>query len=191
MTNKVFGNGDGVGVNDTHVELPPIILVHNKTPFADYATAVSAVESKSINPGEIVIAYYTNPATADGLSALIAVGPLTSGAKNDIFKNAEEIDALAEYLQTLVNGQQTSFDELCNTLREEVAAEIERTKAELIAENTSVIDAAMEYISVKFDASFGQFVEMVNNRFDASLAEMTDFVNGNVSTLEDDFSQLR
>ena len=93
MVTKVYGNGDGTGVNDTHVEIPPIILVHNKTPFEDYSAAVSAVEQKTINPGEIIIAYYKNPATADGLSAIIAVGPLTQGGKNDIFKNANKIDA--------------------------------------------------------------------------------------------------
>lgn len=86
---KVYGNGDGVGVNDMHSELPPIILVHNKTPFPDYETAVAALKEKSINPGEIVIAYYLDPAAEDGLSTLIAVGPLTAGGNNDIFKNAD------------------------------------------------------------------------------------------------------
>ena len=44
MVTKVYGNGDGTGVNDTNVEIPPIILVHNKTPFENYSAAVSAVE---------------------------------------------------------------------------------------------------------------------------------------------------
>ena len=191
MVTKVYGNGDGTGVNDTHVEIPPIILVHNKTPFENYSAAVSAVEQKTINPGEIIIAYYKNPATADGLSAIIAVGPLTQGGKNDIFKNAEEIDALVEYVSTLISGQQSSFDDLCEQLRQEVASEIEATKQSLIAENTSIIDAAMQYMAVKFDTSFGQFVEIVNNHIDSSINDLQTFVVSHVSTLNREFNELR
>jgi hypothetical protein len=44
MLKKILGSGSGVGVNDTHMEVPPVILVHNTEPFEDKASAVSALK---------------------------------------------------------------------------------------------------------------------------------------------------
>ena len=43
MTEKYFGTEN---ISHVHSELPPIIHVHNKVPFADYATAVSEIGKK-------------------------------------------------------------------------------------------------------------------------------------------------
>ena len=43
MTEKYFGTEN---ISHVHSELPPIIHVHNKVPFEDYATAVSEVGKK-------------------------------------------------------------------------------------------------------------------------------------------------
>ena len=98
MTEKILGTGlSGVGVNHIHTELPPVIHVHNKTPFDDYDAAVAALKTKILHPGEIVVVYYNDPTADDGISTLIATGPIQSGGYNEIFKNANEIDKLVEY----------------------------------------------------------------------------------------------
>jgi len=104
MTEKVYGNGYGTGVNDIHSEIPPIIHVHNKTPFDDYDTAVMMLKQKTINPGEIIIAYYKDPEAEDGISSLIATGPLVEGGDNDLFKSADEIDRLVTYFEGLIGS---------------------------------------------------------------------------------------
>ena len=44
MLKKILGAGSGIGVNDTHTEVPPVILVHNTEPFDDRDTAISALK---------------------------------------------------------------------------------------------------------------------------------------------------
>ena len=49
----------------------------------------------------------------------------------------------------------------------------------------------MQYMAVKFDTSFGQFVEIVNNHIDGSINDLQTFVVNHVSTLNREFNELR
>jgi hypothetical protein len=49
----------------------------------------------------------------------------------------------------------------------------------------------MQYMAVKFDTSFGQFVEIVNNHIDGSINGLQTFVDNHVSTLNREFNELR
>lgn len=170
MTEKILGTGmSGVGVNHIHNELPPIIHVHNKTPFDDYDAAVTALKTKILHPGEIVVVYYKDPTADDGISTLIATGPIQSGGYNEIFKNANEIDKLVDYLKGLINAQEQSLEELAHQLEVQILAEVEEIRREIIVENTSIIDTAVEELNERFDASFVELDTNVNQRLDSSL----------------------
>ena len=101
MTDKKYGAGS---VNHIHTELPPVIHVHNKIPFADYETAVAELENKILHPGELVVVYYKDATADDGISTLIGAGPIQEGGYNEIFKNAKQIDDLVDYLSNLINA---------------------------------------------------------------------------------------
>lgn len=79
-------------INHVHREIPPVIHIHNKTPFDSYEAAINELKMKILHPGEIAIAYYYNPTADDGISSVIATGPLQQGGYNEIFKNASDID---------------------------------------------------------------------------------------------------
>lgn len=118
------------------------------------------------------------------MSTLIAVGPLTAGGNNDIFKNADQIDAIVDYMTTLVSGQQQAFEDLSNELRAEFMTEIERAKRDIIAENASIVDAAVERLDVRFDSSFNAFVRQANEHMDSSFADIRDILDETSGRLE-------
>ena len=181
----------GVGVNHVHTELPPVIHVHNKTPFDDYDAAVAALKTKILHPGEIVVVYYKDPTADDGISTLIATGPIQSGGYNEIFKNANEIDKLADYLKGLINAQDESVEEMARRLEEQILAEVETLRREIITENTSIITDAVYALNERFDASFVEMNTNVNRRLDSSLGEFQRTLDHTTDVLVTSMSDLK
>lgn len=48
--------------------------------------------------------YYVDAGADDGISSLIATGPLYQGGQNEIFSSAAQIDALAAYLKAQIDA---------------------------------------------------------------------------------------
>ena len=120
MNNKIYGCDC-----DSHMyeNQPPIIHVHNDTPFEDYNAALTALKGTILHPGEIIVAYYYDVAADDNVSAIIATGPIQQGGSNEIFKNAQQIEDLAEYLKNIINAQDTGIKDLTDNLREQILAD--------------------------------------------------------------------
>ena len=185
MTEKYFGTEN---ISHVHSELPPIIHVHNKVPFEDYATAVSEVGKKILHPGEIVIVYYKDSAAEDGVSTIIATGPINQDGRNEIFKNANQIDELVEYLKQLITAQSSDINEMAAQLKEQIKADANEIKEQTLTETKSSVEAIVtEAIKEINDAqeSFGEeLLETVNasldnlrNDFDTSIRETNVAVN--------------
>ena len=181
----------GVGVNHVHTELPPVIHVHNKIPFDDYDAAVAALKTKILHPGEIVVVYYKDPKTNDGISTLIATGPIQSGGYNEVFKNANEIDKLVDYLKGLINAQEQSIEELARNLETQILADVEVLRQEIITENTSLITEAVYALNERFDASFVEMNTNVNERLDSSLGEFQRTLEHTTDVLVTSVSNLK
>jgi hypothetical protein len=192
MTEKILGTGlSGVGVNHVHTELPPVIHVHNKTPFDDYDAAVTALKTKILHPGEIVVVYYKDPTADDGISTLIATGPIQSGGYNEIFKNANEIDKLVEYLKGLIDAQDQSIEELAARLEQQILAEVEAIRRRLIEENEQMISSALDDMNERFDSSFGELNTNVNNRLDGSLGQFQQTLEHTTDVLVSSITNLK
>ena len=165
MTKKILGASSGTGVNHVHSEVPPVILIHNKNPFASREEALTAIEQKAIRPGELVVAYYTDPGADDGITTLLVAGPLVQGGKNEIFKNAEEIDLLAAHLTRQIEAQ----DEFIHSFAEELKVEIDNMNAEflrqMMEQNQELMDRHMAEEKAVIDASFQQMRSDFENEF--------------------------
>ena len=76
----------------------PDSLVHsyNKRCFQNYEVAEQTLINKVLLPGEVAFAYYYDQLSPYGQSAIAAVGPLTHGSGNIIFKNSATIDAIKD-----------------------------------------------------------------------------------------------
>ena len=79
----------------------PDSLIHsyNRKCFKDYNEAVHQLTNKVLHPGEIAFAYYNDPNATYGVAVIAAVGPLVHGRGNQIFKNADQIDALIDTIK--------------------------------------------------------------------------------------------
>jgi hypothetical protein len=170
MSKKIFGTS-GIGVND-HTELPPIIHVHNTEPFETYQDAVTALRQKILHPGEIVIVYYTDPTAEDGISSLIATGPLYQGGINEIFKSADQIDELVVYMRNQLAAQDEQFNELSDQIKADVDADIRQQIDALLIENRSMIAAATAELSNKIDASTAESETRLRNEFMPLIEEL-------------------
>lgn len=87
-------------------------------------------------------------------------------------------------MTTLISGQQQAFEDLSNELRAEFMTEIERAKRDLIAENASILDAAVESLDVRFDSSFNAFARQVNEHMDSSFADIRDILDETAGRLD-------
>lgn len=141
MNNKIYGCDC-----DSHMyeNQPPIIHVHNDTPFEDYNAALTALKGTILHPGEIIVAYYYDVAADDNVSAIIATGPIQQGGSNEIFKNAQQIEDLAEYLKNLINVQDTDIKDLADNLREQILADTSALNQQYSTEIHEYVENSIE-----------------------------------------------
>jgi hypothetical protein len=73
---------------------PSDCLVHtyNKKYCSDINTAETLLMNKVLLPGEVAFGYYYDEDASYGTNAIFAVGPLSNGSGNIIFKNSKDID---------------------------------------------------------------------------------------------------
>ena len=182
MTKKILGASSGTGVNHIHSEVP-VILIHNKNPFASREEALTAIAQKAIRPGELVVAYYTDPGADDGMTTLLVAGPLVQGGKNKIFKDAEEIDQLAAHLSRQIEAQ----DEFVHSFAEELKVEIDNMNAEflrqMMEQNQEIMARNLAEEKELIDASFQQMRSDFENEFIPLVQEVADKESEDVSTL--------
>ena len=169
MTDKKYGICD---VNHIHREIPPVIHVHNKTPFSDYDTAVTELKKKILHPGEIVVVYYYDATADDGISTVIATGPLQQGGYNEIFKNANQIDDLVNYLKDLIKAQNENVTELAESLRQQIISEVEEIKKNTINEVEDRLNSSLGAFELNVTATLGTFEENIGKSLDSSLKDL-------------------
>ena len=163
MTKRIFGTS-GTGVNE-HTEIPPVIHVHNTEPFADYDAAKAALQQKILHPGEIAVVYYTDPGVEDGISSVVATGPLYQGGHNQVFKNADEIDSLAAYLKSQMSAQDEYIEQLADQLKAAVNASVNEQIQQMMVDNRVIINNAVSTINEHVDASLDQIETRLRNEF--------------------------
>ena len=110
------------GCNRKHNINPlPDSLIHsyNKKCFENINEAAIQLLNKTLLPGEFAVAYYNDPNAVYGESAIFAIGPLSHGRGNILFKNSEQLDSeKLEVEQTLAdqNNTITNFQENINII---------------------------------------------------------------------------
>lgn len=62
---------------------------YNRYPFGSFSEAVNNMKQKSLQPGEIAIAYYFDNDSILGINAVLGIGNLKN-AQNIIFTNSEQ-----------------------------------------------------------------------------------------------------
>ena len=191
MLKKILGAGSGVGVNDTHTEVPPVILVHNTEPFDDRDTAISALKQKILHPGEVAVVYYVDAGADDGVSSIIATGPLYQGGQNEIFSSASQIDDLAEYLKAQIDAQNAHFEEFAEQLKVEIAREVSEFKEQLIIENRAMINSAIAEINEKVDTSLAEIKSEIEEEIDDKIAIVDASIAFNSSVLASAIIELQ
>ena len=169
MTDKKYGICD---VNHIHREIPPVIHVHNKTPFSDYDTAVTELKKNILHPGEIVVVYYHDATADDGISTVIATGPLQQGGYNEIFKNANQIDDLVIYLKDLIKAQNGNVTDLAESLRQQIISEVEEIKKNTINEVEDRLNSSLGAFESNVTATLGTFEENIGKSLDSSIKDL-------------------
>ena len=87
---------------DTQYPKDSLIHTYNKNYFESIDEATEMLNNKVLLPGEVAFSYYYDPNIEHGSNAIFAVGPLTNGAGNIIFKNSNDIDKKIESLNDLL-----------------------------------------------------------------------------------------
>lgn len=188
MTKRIFGTS-GTGVNE-HTEIPPVIHVHNTEPFADYDAARNALQQKILHPGEIAVVYYTDPGVEDGISSVVATGPLYQGGHNQVFKNADEIDALAEYLKDQMSSQDEYIEQLTEQLKAAVNASVNEQIQQLMVDNRVMINNAVSEINEHVDASLDQIENRLRNEFIPMIDALDERETNDVEALSSGISAV-
>ena len=185
MTDKKYGICD---VNHIHREIPPVIHVHNKTPFSDYDTAVTELKKKILHPGEIVVVYYHDVTADDGISTVIATGPLQQGGYNEIFKNANQIDDLVNYLKDLIKAQNENITDLAESLRQQIISEVEEIKKNTINEVEDRLNSSLGAFESNVTATLGTFEENIGKSLDSSIKDLKKMVDDSVNAVNSSLS---
>lgn len=188
MTKRIFGTS-GTGVNE-HTEIPPVIHVHNTEPFADYDAARNALQQKILHPGEIAVVYYTDPGVEDGISSVVATGPLYQGGHNQVFKNADEIDALADYLKSQMASQDEYIEQLTEQLKAAVNASVNEQIQQLMVDNRVMINNAVSEINEHVDASLDQIENRLRNEFIPMIDALDERETNDVEALSSGISAV-
>lgn len=108
-----------------------LIHSYNKKCFSDLATAEETLMNKVLLPGETAFAYYYDAQNIYGQSAIFAVGPLTHGTGNILYKNADQIDNLVTILEETIADVNASINYLEEDLTENLNLHIKTSNSSL------------------------------------------------------------
>ena len=160
-------------------------LVHSyiKKCFMNYDIAEQTLLNKVLLPGEVAFAYYYDELSPSGQSAIAAVGPLTHGSCNIIFKNSVTIDAIRDRLMSTITDVNSSI----NYLREELLESINKALNHL---DSSLNDAMEEFagasntyqiqinnISTNIVKGDTSIMNVVNSSYNKLSAQVSDNYN--------------
>lgn len=173
-------------INHEHREVPPVIHIHNKTPFANYETALDELKKKILHPGEIAVAYYYNPTADDGISTLIATGPIQQGGYNEIFKNAADIDQLVKELDLKIDTQDQHVSDMTEEVKNEIIQRAADMNAETKEEIVNIINSSLAEITENLNTYVSEFTSNVNT----SISEFTESVNASFQNISNSIESL-
>lgn len=160
-------------------------LVHSyiKKCFMNYDIAEQTLLNKVLLPGEVAFAYYYDELSPSGQSTIAAVGPLTHGSCNIIFKNSVTIDAIRDRLMLTITDVNSSI----NYLREELLESINKALNHL---DSSLNDAMEEFagasntyqiqinnISTNIVKGDTSIMNVVNSSYNKLSAQVSDNYN--------------
>lgn len=113
---------------------PSDSLVHtyNKKYFDNYNSAAEMLMNKVLLPGEVAFGYYYDENTSYGTNAIFAVGPLSHGSGNILFKNSNDIDNLYNELKDFIKESEDTIDLNLQNAKNEVDNLILNTSTYLI-----------------------------------------------------------
>lgn len=145
----------------------PDSLVHsyNKRCFQNYEVAEQTLINKVLLPGEVAFAYYYDQLSPYGQSAIAAVGPLTHGSGNIIFKNSATIDAIKDDLMTTIADVNASI----NYLREDLLDSIDDALDHL--------DSSLDEVLEQFTGANNTYQLQINNIFNSIEESNTNIMN--------------
>ena len=145
----------------------PDSLVHsyNKRCFQNYEVAEQTLINKVLLPGEVAFAYYYDQLSPYGQSAIAAVGPLTHGSGNIIFKNSATIDAIKDDLMTTIADVNASI----NYLREDLLDSIDNALDHL--------DSSLDEVLEQFTGANNTYQLQINNIFNSIEESNTSIMN--------------
>lgn len=145
----------------------PDSLVHsyNKRCFQNYEVAEQTLINKVLLPGEVAFAYYYDQLSPYGQSAIAAVGPLTHGSGNIIFKNSATIDAIKDDLMTTIADVNASI----NYLREDLLDSIDDALDHL--------DSSLDEVLEQFTGANNTYQLQINNIFNSIEESNTSIMN--------------
>ena len=84
---------------------PSDCLVHtyNKNYFDNYEIAADMLMKKVLLAGEVAFAYYYDENSSYCVNAVFAVGPLSQGSGNVLFKNSKDIEKIYNELKKFID----------------------------------------------------------------------------------------
>ena len=161
----------------------PVIIIHNKTAFADYDTAMTSLNAKTLSAGELAIVYYLDATAAGGISCIIAAGPIEEGGTKQIFKNANQIDELATYLQNQINAQDTNIKNLTKQMQDTIIADTNTIKDNIIIDNAKTLDASITAFETVMNASLIKLNTELRSSIEETYNESKGYTDTQVSLL--------
>ena len=95
---------------DTKYPMNCLVHTYNKKYFNNQEETLEMLMNKVLLPGEVAFGYYYDEKAQYGTNAIFAVGPLSHGSGNIIFKNSAEIDKLIKDLSTYITTEKEEID---------------------------------------------------------------------------------
>lgn len=105
-----------------------LIHTYSKKCYTNKEEAEKVIMNKVLLPGEVAFIYYYDKLSPYGQNALIAVGPLTNGAGNILFKNALELNEIIDLLKNSINSINASI----GYLRDDLYMDLEKVLGEVL-----------------------------------------------------------
>ena len=93
-----------------------VIHTFNSHLFDNIEEAEQMLKNKVLLPGEVAFAYYADPDMEYGMNAIFAIGPLTNGSQNLIFKNDTLLNKEIQKVQYMQNKLILLQEQLNNKL---------------------------------------------------------------------------
>ena len=95
---------------DTKYPMDCLVHTYNKKYFNSQEETLDMLMNKVLLPGEVAFGYYYDSDAEYGTNAIFAVGPLSHGSGNIIFKNSTDIDKLVKDLSTYITSEKENID---------------------------------------------------------------------------------